>query len=303
MKIFTLAPNENWIVDRMVKEWNNGNSEIVAGDPYNCDVIWLLADWCWNQIPLFVLQNRKVVTTVHHIVPEKFDKNAHSSFMLRDGITDLYHCFNQRTADFIRSFTDKPIVVVPYWVNVDLWVKRQSDDRLKTREKFNLPKDAFVVGSFQRDTEGHDLKSPKIEKGPDLFCDAVEILASKREDIHVLLGGWRRQYVINRLNESKIKFTYVERPPIETIVDMYKTLDLYIVSARHEGGPQALLEAPAMNVPIISTPVGIAEDILAPESINENVINACPNTDVAYENVMKLVPENIFPQYRRMLTL
>jgi glycosyltransferase involved in cell wall biosynthesis len=73
-----------------------------------------------------------------------------------------------------------------------------------------------------------------------------------------------------------------------------------MVTSRCEGGPQALLEASAMRVPIVSTPVGIAEIILAPESINLDVTLAKPNIDVAYNNVLKLTPQSLFPQYHKM---
>ena len=36
-------------------------------------------------------------------------------------------------------------------------------------KKYNLSNEDYIVGSFQRDTEGHDLHSPKLSKGPDLF--------------------------------------------------------------------------------------------------------------------------------------
>ena len=77
-------------------------------------------------------------------------------------------------------------------------------DKSVARSSVGIDDKKFVVGSFQRDTEGSDLKSPKLEKGPDLFCDYVEKIAD--ENTLVLLGGWRRQYIMNRLMII-IKFT------------------------------------------------------------------------------------------------
>jgi glycosyltransferase involved in cell wall biosynthesis len=39
-------------------------------------------------------------------------------------------------------------------------------------------------------------------------------------------------------------------------------LDLYLVTSRTEGGPKAILEAMATGVPIVSTKVGMAPDII-----------------------------------------
>jgi len=308
MRVYALPPGEDWIVDRMVDEWFEGNQDIAVNRPSEADVIWLLADWAWDKVSPFDLQSKRVVTTVHHIVPEKFGHAQKRDFYVRDTVTNLYHCFNERTAEFIRRLTSKPIVVTRYWYNDEFWtppdvVGTETEAMLVAREVLNLNLDEYIVGSFQRDTEGHDLKSPKLEKGPDLFCDAVEHIVKESltpEKVRVLLGGWRRQYIMNRLDSVGIGYTYIERPPLETIRTMYRACSIYLVTARHEGGPQSILEAAAMRVPIVSTPVGIAEQVLAPESIHENVVYADPNIGVAYNNVRTMRRELMWPQYRKM---
>jgi hypothetical protein len=97
------------------------------------------------------------------------------------------------------------------------------------------------------------------------------------KQIHVVLAGWRRQYVINRLEGSKIPFTYFERPSHEVINDLYQCLDLYPVSARCEGGPQALIECGLLDVPVISRAVGIASQVLPIDSINDDLKFARPS--------------------------
>ncbi len=54
-KVFVLAPSEDWIVDRFVKEWRADNPDISTLDPEQADVIWLMADWCRTQLPRNVL--------------------------------------------------------------------------------------------------------------------------------------------------------------------------------------------------------------------------------------------------------
>ena len=130
------------------------------------------------------------------------------------------------------------------------------------KEKFKLPKNKYIISSFQRDTEGSDLKTPKLEKGPDVFIDYVNKLKNKGENIHVLLNGWRRQYVINELKKINIGFTYIEMPPMEDVVKMYSATDLYVVGSRVEGGPQSIIECAMTKTPIVSTDVGIASMFL-----------------------------------------
>ena len=261
MNIFCHIPRENWFCDRYGAEYSKHSKNNVSHTEINTDtdLIWLLAGWCWRQIDLNVLKSKKVICTIHHEVPEKFDNKRYENFIARDKIVDAYHVPCKQTANFISKLTDKPIHILSYWANNDIWLQK---DRNETKNKYGLPKDSFVVGSFQRDTEGHDLISPKLEKGPDRFCEYVEKLTKKETNVHVLLNGWRRQYVINRLKSKDIPFTYVELPPIEIVSEMYSACDLYVVGSRWEGGPQAILECALTRTPIVSTNVGIASHIL-----------------------------------------
>jgi len=275
MKVWVLRANENWICDQLADEWQSNNPDMSTSDLRRADVVWLLADWAWRQVPMEVLRSRKVVTTVHHIVPEKFDRAEKMDFAARDAVTTLYHVYNQRTLDFIRPLTKKPICLVPYWANGNAWKK--TSDKVELRRQYGLPQTAYIVGSFQRDTEGHDLKSPKLEKGPDLLADAMIAYHERIDNVFVLLGGWRRQYIIGRLEAAGVPYTYFERPPQVTLNDLYQTLDLYLVTARHEGGPQALIECGLLRVPVATRPVGIAEQLLPSSAIADDVMFATPS--------------------------
>jgi hypothetical protein len=307
-KVYVLPPQEDWIVDRMVKEWNEGNPDMAVFTPKNADVVWLLADWCWQGLwHVGLLKGKKVLTTVHHIVPEKFGDLERSDFELRDEITTAYHVFNQHTYDFIRPLTLKPIHLVKYWANQHLW--RPTGTKEELRKKLGLPQDAFLVGSFQRDTEGKGIPQglflPKLEKGPDKLADYLETLkdfCSQNRDfdprpLHVALAGWRRQYIMQRLDDAKIRYTFFDRPPIETINELYQCLDQYAVTARQEGGPQALIECGLLGVPTVSTPVGIAEQVLPPSAICDNVFSASP----AVPNVEEWKLPAGFQPYRELL--
>lgn len=279
MKIYLNDPKESWIVDRIRKEWYENNQDIATESIEDCDVLWIVAPWQWSLIPRQHLESKKVVCTIHHIVPNKFKQQNINEFLIRDTFVDAYHVPNKYTAHIVKQLTKKPVHVVGYWYNSNLWNPLDKSD---CRNEFGISQDKFVIGSFQRDTEGGDLVSPKLEKGPDLFCDYVEKIADDKT--LVLLGGWRRQYVINRLKKSGIEYKYVEFAPIEDIKKMYATCDLYVVSSRHEGGPQALFEASAMKVPVISNPVGLAEEVLCKNCVFDITKNIYFPTQEDVEN-------------------
>lgn len=261
MKVFTLTASENWFPDRYATEYSKySRHEGNVDDPYNSDAVWMIASYNWRSLDINFLKQTPTICSVHHIVPEKFNQHEFSE---RDKVVDLYHVPCKKTYNQVKDFTNKPIKIIGYWLNTDNWFPL---DRQKCKQKLNLSNNNFYIGSFQRDTEGSDLKSPKLEKGPDRFCNYVEKI-NKEKKVHVLLNGWRRQYVINRLESSNIPFTYIEMPKLEVLRDMYGACDLYVVGARYEGGPQSLLEASATKTPIISTDVGMANDLLCKNCI------------------------------------
>ena len=90
---------------------------------------------------------------------------------------------------------------------------------------------------------------------------------NKKNNLIVLLTGKRRQYVISKLEEIILDFVYLEMVDFKSLNELYNTLDLYIVTSRIEGGPQAIVECGITKTPIISTDVGIASDILDKQSI------------------------------------
>lgn len=302
-KVWLLPAYEDWICDRLVMEFNSQNTDICVAHPLQADVIWLFSEWNWKKLPIELLRSKKVITTIHHIVPEKFDKKASNEFKQRDEFTDCYHVFNKRTLNYVKFLTTKRVIMCPYWANQQAF-PNVKETKVQLRLKYNLPNDKFLIGSFQRDTEGHDLKSPKLEKGPDLLADALELKNTRRRDawgdsrdIHIVLAGWRRQYIMSRLDSAKIPYTYIERPDHSVINELYRAIDLYAVTAREEGGPQALIECGLTTTPVVSTPVGIAEQVLIDSAINYSVIDALPHVPL----VTHMNLPNGFKGYRELI--
>jgi len=274
LNIFCHIPRENWVVDRLGEEYSKYSRHNISHVEINenTDIIWLFAGWCWNHINPKILENFYTVCTEHHIVKSKFEKEKKSSFLKRDPFINHYLTYTEETKSFISRYTDKPITIIPHWINENLWSRY---DKNSVRQELNIPDNKYVISSFQRDTEGFDLKTPKLEKGPDIFVEKVcQINTFKR--VHVLLGGWRRQYIIKRLKELNIEYTYIELPEIDMINKMYCASDLYLMSSREEGGPQSIFEASYLEIPILSTFAGQSRKILDKNclySIKEEIDN------------------------------
>jgi glycosyltransferase involved in cell wall biosynthesis len=288
MSLYINSAKENWVVDRFIQEWNAYNYRQDRTYFFHNNLIWLIAPWTWKKIPYRYLSNRKVLCTIHHIDENKFKNAEQEDFYKRDKIVDHYHVISNKTYDQVKKLTDKPITKIPFWVNQNLWKQLKNKNIL--RKKYQINPESFLIGTFQRDTEGSDLISPKLSKGPDRFVEIAKKLNSKHKSLVVVLTGKRRDYLIKELENASIKYLYFEMVSFEILNDLYNILDLYIVASRYEGGPQAIVECAITKTPIISTDVGLAVEILNKKSIftMEDYEYAEPDTEYALENVQNL---------------
>jgi glycosyltransferase involved in cell wall biosynthesis len=241
------------------------------------------------------------VTTVHHIVPEKFNQPELDDFKSLDVFTHAYHVPNVVTYAQVRALTTKPIYIIPYWANQNIW--RRTGDPLELRRKHGIPPDSYTIGSFQRDTEGGSVVignfKPKMEKGPDILCDYVFTNKdSFGRPVHVVLAGWRRQYVIARLESMRVPYTYVEMPEQAIVNELYQVLDLYPITSRYEGGPQSLIEAGLLRVPVVSRDVGMASRMLPEAAVNDDLDVTKP----AIPFVGDLLLPNGYLPYRNLMS-
>lgn len=157
---------------------------------------------------------------------------------------------------------EEKIKIIPIGVDINLF-KDAGDyiSREKIRKRIGVPDNAICIGSFQKDGDGWgEGNSPKLVKGPDIFCEVVKRLKEKYP-IFILLSGPARGYVKKRLSSSGVPFKHLYLKNYLNIAKLYRVLDLYIISSRAEGGPKALLESFASGVPLISTDVGMVHDL------------------------------------------
>ena len=288
MKVYLSKINESWVVDRMRDEWYENNQEDSVENPKEADLIWIISPWLWKKESKKYLKSKTVICSIFHFEDKDYSKKSMIEFKKREKYIDYYHVISLKTKEDLKKITDKEIFYIPFWVNGDIWF--EIKDKLALRNKYKIPKNSFVIGSFQRDTEGSDLKSPKLIKGPDRLAKIINEMNTEYDNLTVLLTGKRRQFIISELEKMKIKYVYLEMVDFNTLNELYNCLDLYIVTSRIEGGPQAIVECGITRTPIISTDVGIASEILHQNSIfnMENFKDAKPEIDFAYNNSLQL---------------
>lgn len=169
-----------------------------------------------------------------------------------------------------------PAVHIPYTIDPDLFFP--IEDKAALRREFGIPENVYVIANFHRDTEGADLRTPKVQKNPEFMLAILRRLMSEGIPFHVLLAGPRRHWIREALRKEGIPFTYVGKEVAgddfginildrATLNRLYNAADLYLIPSRWEGGPQSAMEAAACRCKILSVPIGVARDILESKSI------------------------------------
>ncbi len=155
------------------------------------------------------------------------------------------------------------VFLIPIGINTGFFPFRTAEQKRAMRTKLGIPQSAFVVGSFQKDGVGWgEGMEPKLIKGPDVFVDTLNLLKKSIPELYVLLSGPARGFVKKELSKAKIPYKHVYLKSYPDIAKLYQALDLYVVASRQEGGPKSIFESMASGVPLITTRVGQAMDLV-----------------------------------------
>jgi glycosyltransferase involved in cell wall biosynthesis len=152
---------------------------------------------------------------------------------------------------------------IPIGIDLEHFPVGDPETRGARRRQLEVPESAFVVGSFQKDGVGWgEGIEPKLIKGPDVFLDVLARARVGIPELFVLLTGPARGYVTAGLEQLGIPYRHVAAVDREGLAGRYHLLDAYLVASRDEGGPKAVLESMASGVPLVTTRVGQAADLV-----------------------------------------
>lgn len=254
-----------------------------------------------------ISSSNRIFLTWYHVVPGDVRAAAIRLFLPR--LEYLITSCETSKRDLISlGIPDSKIKIIPIPIDLEIFDYTKFSKQ-QTLEKYNLPNNKILIGSFQKDGDGWgEGLSPKVVKGPDILCDALQMLNEKK-DIHILLSGPSRGYVKKRLEDANISYSHIYLQDPNQVVELYSALDFYVISSRVEGGPKALMECWAMKIPLVSTKVGMCidygiqnENIIFSENINSeslaeaiyqalNLKNIKQISECGFKNIHKLTYE------------
>ena len=172
---------------------------------------------------------------------------------------DRYVAINGRIRDvMLRRFgiADDQIDLVYHGANISHLREEAAEpaDVAALRDSLGLPGDGLLFGMVGRLT---------AQKRPgDLVRLAARIAARGRTDHFLWVGPGEMRDEIEALRVSLNVENFSLLPPRPDVRPIYNAIDGLIVTSAFEGLPFVVLEALAMGVPVLSTPVGAMEEVL-----------------------------------------
>ncbi len=308
MKIFIHGrDNRNWSIDNDRKHLETALSSLgytttnwpISGQIFY-NVWWNLIDQSLVRMFLKIRKPFCVLATVTNDL-----EFQDQTFLKVSRYVDYWiYANSSQKSDLVKyGVAENRLLYCPFYVDTDVF-KNLGQNRRQLAEDFAVPytqlEQKTIIGSFQRDSLGNNLKQPKWQKNPDLLLDICSKLDSNR--YLLLLAGPRRHYIVSQCKLRQIPFYYlgddsvhstnqddlsINFQPLDNINKLYNLIDICLVTSKSEGGPKAVLESALAGTPVLSTPVGMATDILSPESL-------CENTDDFISKIQKISSDNTF---------
>ena len=273
-KINYIVEKEDWSVkwdgNYISTNINKNSKELIGLSTFPANIfnriVHFGSHYMWLNWESSLNKSNKYVVTYFHGKPEdgkaarkQIDHFIDSSDSI-DCIVTAASVIEKRLQDW--GIPNNKIIKIPLGVDTENFSPIGKEEKIKLRKKIGIPDDCYVIGSFQKDGVGWgDGMEPKLIKGPDIFVKAMERL-SKHFNIFILLTGPARGYVKRELERLNIPYLHKYASHYPDLNKYYRVLDAYLVASREEGGPKAILESMASGVPIVSTNVGMAEDVI-----------------------------------------
>ena len=241
----------------------------------------------------------KTIAYMHGYPIDDHNKNLlNLLYEKKNDIQKIWVTHNKMKEYILDKGIDEKKIIKNY-ISIDIEKFDLINENKKNSYKnfLKIPKKNIVIGSFQKDGVGwgEGLK-PKLEKGPDILIKILSKLKKEYQDLTVLLTGPSRGYVINELKKENIHYIHHNTVDYNNLKNYYSVLDFYLVTSRQEGGPRAILESMALGIPVISSKVGQATELI--KNGENGFLTDIGNVNDYFEIIDNLIKSKISSQFR-----
>lgn len=184
------------------------------------------------------------------------------------------------------------VMRIPIGVDLTVFKPQTKEAKANARKKLGIKEGSVVIGSFQKDGSGWgEGMEPKLIKGPDIFLKVVEKLKTQIPQLHILLSGPSRGYIKQGLEKLGVPYTHRFLKDYRGLDELYDALDLYLITSREEGGPKAVLESMAKGIPLVTTAMGQAVDLV--KNGENALMSKSEDTDALTQSALKILQDGV----------
>ncbi|RTR36411.1 glycosyltransferase family 1 protein [Robertmurraya yapensis] len=243
------------------------------------------AHFCFSGILAAKLSGVKIIETVHNTYVGFINPTGKLKYSLYLNMVDCIVSVSNEVSRFnFKNFSignkSKCKVITN---SIDPERLNPSDKSVeKIKEEFGIPTNKRVISTLSRIDS---------QKGLEYFIEAAKKLNTEYDDLVFLIPGTGDEKYAEKLKESIINDNNIRFIGHVTKVNqLYKIMDIFVISSLWEGGPLTLLEAMAYGKAVIATPVGITPEVIE-NGINGYLVNV-EDVDDLYEKIKDLLDNN-----------
>ena len=183
------------------------------------------------------------------------------------------------------GINEKKIKILYNSIDTSYW--RKEDNISTLRKEYNIPQETPVIGTVGR---------LSIEKDIPTFLNvAQKVLKIKSDSIFFIVGDGKGP-IVNDLKKLTKKMG-IDKSVIFTghrtdLKNIYGDLDVFLMTSLTEGLPNTVLEAMAMEVPVVATSVGGLPELID-SPLNGFLYNPGNSEEMAEKIIELLLNKNI----------
>jgi len=142
--------------------------------------------------------------------------------------------------------------------------------RAACRAQFGIPEDAIALGSVGR---------VEVQKRFDIQVDLMRRLREEGRAVQLLVAGTgsRMPSLERRIEEAGLQGTCRLLGQVDDVPALHHALDLFVQSSDYEGTPNVVLEAMALEPPVVATAAGGTADLVR-DGVDGRIV-ACGDRD------------------------
>lgn len=269
------GPFDNKVVSRLLRLCQENKVTIWHGHDYKSNLLGLL---------LYPIWPMRLVTTVH-------------GWGERSGRAPFYYWVDRCTLRFYEKVIcvsddlyktclhygvpKNRCLLLENGIDITDFQRRQSVEQAKAT--IGIPEDQLLIGAVGR---------LSAEKGFDLLIQSVDSLIKQGHNLALMIfGEGNEQHNLQKLIDASGHADRIKLMGFRAdLRSCYEAMDLYVLSSLREGLPNVVLEAMAMEVPVLSTKVaGIPR--LIQHDVNGFLVDA--GSSAALTTAMAMLLDNV----------